>query len=304
MDNGNAAVKSALRKVPEGGRKPREARDTATLSAVVRRTIIFPSESKGGGNNFDLNALLRRNSQARKRRSAGTASLSNRSVHDRAPTPPPPRSPTKKRFSSETTPPLPQMPGSLSSQTDNSFSEQTASNYDSMFEPYGNGAGNNEANGQQALQVIELANGETIWSIVNGLRDDDDFEASGYMSRNSFDSEYSYADTNAGSPQQPSVKGHSRGDSRGSISSFVSRKKSQPSSKQRPETKVFYSSSAQIGRLIENLSQGVDAGSFNFLPNRGPAAGGSHSHSSSLHSEDIHWTVEERLEHMLGSMNS
>lgn len=64
---------------------------------------------------------------------------------------------------------------------------------------------------------------------------------------------------------------------------------------------VFYSSSNQIGRLIENLSEGREAGSFNFLPTKRPG----HSTSSSFQSDaDIHWTVEERLEHMLGSMTS
>jgi len=63
---------------------------------------------------------------------------------------------------------------------------------------------------------------------------------------------------------------------------------------------VFYSSSAQIGRLIENLSQGMESGSFNFLPNHRPG----HSTSSSLTESDMHWTVEERLEHMLGSMGT
>ena len=66
--------------------------------------------------------------------------------------------------------------------------------------------------------------------------------------------------------------------------------------------KVFHSSSAQIGRLIESLSQGVDSGSFNFLPNtnRGPG----HSASSSLSTNDINWTVEERLDRMLGAINN
>ena len=67
-------------------------------------------------------------------------------------------------------------------------------------------------------------------------------------------------------------------------------------------SQVFYSSSAQIGQLIENLSQGADSGSFNFMPNlsgRGPG----HSASSSLSTNDINWTVEERLERMLGAMN-
>jgi hypothetical protein len=66
--------------------------------------------------------------------------------------------------------------------------------------------------------------------------------------------------------------------------------------------KVFHSSSAQIGRLIENLSQGADSGSFNFLPtmNRGPG----HSATSSLSTNDINWTVEERLDRMLGAMTN
>lgn len=66
--------------------------------------------------------------------------------------------------------------------------------------------------------------------------------------------------------------------------------------------KVFHSSSAQIGRLIESLSQGVDSGSFNITPNtnRGPG----HSASSSLSTNDINWTVEERLDRMLGAINN
>lgn len=62
---------------------------------------------------------------------------------------------------------------------------------------------------------------------------------------------------------------------------------------------VFYSSSAQIGRLIESLSQGMDAGSFNFRSNRSIG----HSASSSVSTNDINWTVEERLEHMLGAIS-
>jgi serine/arginine repetitive matrix protein 2 len=66
--------------------------------------------------------------------------------------------------------------------------------------------------------------------------------------------------------------------------------------------KVFHSSSAQIGRLIESLSQGVDSGSFNILPNTGRGPG--HSASSSLSTNDINWTVEERLDRMLGAINN
>ena len=68
-------------------------------------------------------------------------------------------------------------------------------------------------------------------------------------------------------------------------------------------SQVFYSSSAQIGQLIENLSQGADSGSFNFMPNLPSHGGPGHSASSSLSTNDINWTVEERLERMLGALN-
>lgn len=71
---------------------------------------------------------------------------------------------------------------------------------------------------------------------------------------------------------------------------------------------VFFSSSAQIGRLIENLSRGMDSGSFNITPGQGGRSQGhvGHSTTPSVGSEaDARWTVEEeRLEHMLGSMGA
>lgn len=149
----------------------------------------------------------------------------------------------------------------------------------------------------RAVEVIELANGETIWSIVNGLRDDD--IDSIYASRSSFASDYTPQEHGTNSVQVL-FKEHHRTSSKGSTSSFLSRMKSS-NGKNRPETKIFYSSSNQIGRLIENLSEGQDAGSFNFVPNKRPG----HSAKSSFQSDaDMHWTVEERLEHMLGSMKT
>jgi len=68
---------------------------------------------------------------------------------------------------------------------------------------------------------------------VNGLRDDD--AESAYASRTSLTSEYSLRDNPEG--LQVFVKEHGRSTSKGSSSSFLSRKK--PSqSKSRPETKV------------------------------------------------------------------
>ena len=92
-------------------------------------------------------------------------------------------------------------------------------------------------------------------------------------------------------------KEHARASSKGSAHSLLFRKPI------RPETKVYHSSPNQIARLIEQLSRGADAGSFNIQPS--PSA--HHSHSSSLQSMDsssIPWSVEERLDQMLGYMNS
>jgi serine/arginine repetitive matrix protein 2 len=81
---------------------------------------------------------------------------------------------------------------------------------------------------------------------VNGLRDDD--LESVYASRTSLTSEYSMRDNTEG--LQVFVKEHGRSTSKGSGSSFLSRKK--PSqSKNRPETKVngFPSSSNVINAV-------------------------------------------------------
>ena len=100
-----------------------------------------------------------------------------------------------------------------------------------------------------AVEVIELANGETIWrvencsfiqldyllkiirSIVNGLRDDD--AESFYDNRASFASEYS-----GEGGFRVFFKEHGRKGSKGSNTSLLSRKKHQASTSQRPETKV------------------------------------------------------------------
>lgn len=72
-------------------------------------------------------------------------------------------------------------------------------------------------------------------SIVNGLRDDDG--ESFYGDRASFYSEYSIKDD---SNVKVSFKEHERKSSKGSVNSFLSRKKSQqqPKGTNRPETKV------------------------------------------------------------------
>jgi serine/arginine repetitive matrix protein 2 len=58
---------------------------------------------------------------------------------------------------------------------------------------------------------------------------------------------------------------------------------------------VFFSSSTQIGRLIDNLSHGAEAGSFNILPTA--------QNGTAFQPDPAHWTVEERLEHMLNALS-
>ncbi|KAI0695429.1 hypothetical protein C8T65DRAFT_46204 [Cerioporus squamosus] len=327
----SAELKSPTRKSFDTLQRPRQQlaqspqQQQATSSAIVRRTIIFPSDSRIS--TMDLSALVRKQSSVSRRRASIS---SNRSVHDRAPTPPPPhRGAGGRRFSTDASPPVPQLPQALAVQNENMLAvpspvEKSSSAYDSLYDMYSGdnrgqhlsvespgGASPHDAvpDAGQALEVIELANGETIWSIVNGLRDDDG--ESFYGDRASFYSEYSVKDE---SNVKLFFKEHERKSSKGSVNSFLSRKKSlqQPKGSARPETKVFFSSSQQIGRLIENLSRGMDAGSFNIMPGAASAATSTrapghpgHSVSSSLGSQaDVSWTVEERLEQMLGSMGA
>jgi serine/arginine repetitive matrix protein 2 len=100
-------------------RRP-STRNTTTSDAnnatVVRRTLIFPAEARQSV--LEPGMGLRKSSSTRRRRSASAASThSNRSLHDRVPTPPPPKSSAARRFSAEQSPPLPLIPNSLMAQT-------------------------------------------------------------------------------------------------------------------------------------------------------------------------------------------
>lgn len=281
--------------------------------AVVRRTLIFPSEFRTS--KPDMVPSSRRQSMKRHRRSgSATSAQSARSVHDRAPTPPPPKANGARRLSADRSPPMPSMATSITAQAEALLrgptgvtTEKPNSAYESLYDMYsgenkhastvdesGRERGQDGTATQEgtAVEVVEMANGETVWSIVNGLREDD--VDSFYASRaSSPDCSRENKDD-----MQIFVRDHTRSTSKGSSSSFVSLKKAYQG-KNRPETKVYYSSSAQIGRLIENLSQGMDSGSFNFIPGH---LSDRSSPSSFQSGADGHWTVEERLEQLLGSM--
>jgi serine/arginine repetitive matrix protein 2 len=93
-------------------------------STIVRRTLIFPSEARQP--TPEPGASLRKSSSTRRRRSTGAVSISNRPLHERVPTPPPPKSPTGRRFSAEQSPPMPHIPNSLLAQTETINAPQSA----------------------------------------------------------------------------------------------------------------------------------------------------------------------------------
>lgn len=92
---------------PDHLRRPKE---DLTVNPVVRRTIIYASDS--GLSATEFAAMIQRKNSSRRRRISAN-SISNRSVHDRVPTPPPPKTPGARRFSADGMPPMPQLPTSL-----------------------------------------------------------------------------------------------------------------------------------------------------------------------------------------------
>lgn len=114
---------------------PRRVREIAgghvnTGNGVVRRTIIFPSAN---GSTPDLSTLFRKVSK-RGKRVSGLSMQSARSVHDRAPTPPPLK---VKRLSTDTSPPVPTMPawtGQSSLTTSRQFPDSNTEKSNSIYD--------------------------------------------------------------------------------------------------------------------------------------------------------------------------
>jgi len=104
-DVDNTITRKPSTRKPDHLRRPKEGQTENAANTIVRRTVIYANDVSAA----DLSALLQRKNSARRKRVSAT-SVSNRSIHDRAPTPPPPKSPTGKRFSADGLPPMPQMP--------------------------------------------------------------------------------------------------------------------------------------------------------------------------------------------------
>ena len=132
-DGFRPSMENVPENVPEITLRP--PRENATDNPIVRRTIILPSEPRNS--TMDLNAVMRKQSAARKRRSAGANSnYSNRSIHERVPTPPPVKL-VGRRFSTDGSPPVPQVPPSMGAQSERLVIpgqlEASNSAYDSLY---------------------------------------------------------------------------------------------------------------------------------------------------------------------------
>lgn len=106
--------------------------ENAQQASVVRRTIIFPSSPAR------TSLEGHRPTTPKQRRRSGSVH-SNKSVQDRAPTPPPSRAPANKRFSKDQSPPVPQLPSGLDGTVSSSLQVPRStsaygnrSNYDSL----------------------------------------------------------------------------------------------------------------------------------------------------------------------------
>ncbi|KAG8683366.1 hypothetical protein FRC08_014324 [Ceratobasidium sp. 394] len=288
---------------------------------VVRRTIIFPSPPSRSSSD-----MARRPSTSKHRRNRSGSIHSNKSVQDRAPTPPPSRAPTNKRFSKDQSPPVPQLPSGLDGsvaatlQLPRSTSGLgSGSNYDSLYDMYTENLGQPDSEAVQndsvptgsAVEVLELSDGQIIWSVVDGLRaagdDDEADDTSPFPYRISRNSEYSMQEAH-----EVRFKEHQRTLSKGSTLS-TSSKPPKALQSNRPETRVFFSNAGDIGQLIDSLSKSVEAGQFNILPgvpnvpssHLRPQSGAhsAHSFNSSFNSSlpDGDWTIEERIDHMIAA---
>lgn len=106
----------------------------APRASVIRRTVIFPSPP-----GRTSSEMARRPSTSKHRRTRSGSIHSNKSVQDRAPTPPPSRAPVNKRFSKDLFPPVPQLPSGVEGTATSTPQVQrsgsasgNASNYDSL----------------------------------------------------------------------------------------------------------------------------------------------------------------------------
>ncbi|GAB1517550.1 hypothetical protein RhiTH_000599 [Rhizoctonia solani] len=297
--------------------RPTPSQEESTPRAsVVRRTVIFPTPPGRASSE-----MSRRPSSRHRRNRSGSVHSNKSSVQDRTPTPPPSRAPINKRFSKDASPPVPQLPngieGSVTStlQVPRSGSAFSVNNYDSFYDMYAEDSEEQQPVGS-AVEVLELSDGQIVWSVVDGLRSTDDDEGDDTFAQLNRTSEYSVNET-----QQLRFREHQRSASKTSTTS----KASNELTPKRPETRVFVSNAGDIGTLLDSLTKSYEAGQFNIVPGvpgalghlrpiSGSASGPNQSGSLSVQSGSISansfgssfnsdgdYTLEERLDQMITS---
>ncbi|KAF8528222.1 hypothetical protein BU17DRAFT_38701 [Hysterangium stoloniferum] len=176
-----------------------------------------------------------------------------------------------------------------------SATAQNGSLEDPSSAPTGAAAVSEEPGHGPAIEVVQLSNGDVIWTVLDSLRQDDEEDSQSFFRRS-----MSSRGLDGNDEMEIRVKGHGRYDSKGSNvsqGSHTVRRRLPGPNAPRPETKVFKINSSTIGRLIDDLSKTMNSGSFNF---QRPAAVATPSNPTSFHSDD----VERELEALLKDINT
>ncbi|ELU44631.1 Bestrophin domain-containing protein [Rhizoctonia solani AG-1 IA] len=284
--------------------RPTPSQEESTPRAsVVRRTVIFPTPPGRASSE-----MSRRPSSRHRRNRSGSVHSNKSSVQDRTPTPPPSRAPINKRFSKDASPPVPQLPNGIEGSVTSTLQVPS-------YDMYAEDSEEQQPVGS-AVEVLELSDGQIVWSVVDGLRSTDDDEGDDTFAQLNRTSEYSVNET-----QQLRFREHQRSASKTSTTS----KASNELTPKRPETRVFVSNAGDIGTLLDSLTKSYEAGQFNIVPGvpgalghlrpiSGSASGPNQSGSLSVQSGSISansfgssfnsdgdYTLEERLDQMITS---
>lgn len=266
---------------------------TNQQGAVVRRTIIYPSASPLPPSTSPLpgqtrgNSIFRKLSSAsRKRPISMQSQYSGKSVHDRIPTPPPPRH--ARRVSEDGLHPLPGSSYASNGRPGTSagivYDGASGLGRKSMDIPEG-GLEQGIVEDGRALQVVEFENGEVIWSVLDTLRSpseglEEDYSYNHFPSRASFSSHASGADEISQNGYRNASRSVSRTESSGQTGSRFGDGSSPP------ETKVVYSDAREVRHLIGQLTSAAEYGSP-----------GTDTPASAYSSDGL--PVEEQLERLL-----
>lgn len=281
----------SIRMKSDGAPRARPAREgNNPVSGVVRRTIIYPSTAAptsasplpGQSRSASVHQKTASSIYSKRRPMSMQSQVSGRSVIGRIPTPPPSRGAARRLSQDGHAPPVPSSlysasngrPGTSAGIISSYMSRRSSDTPDVSDQP--------AVEEGRALQLLELENGDVIWSVLDTLRDyegedpDEDPRFTFVQSRASFSSQVSTPEEAQSGISRVLGRSTSRAGAKGSMDAA------------RSETKVFYGDAREIAHLIGQISQAADPGSF---------AHGAGTPASMRSSEDL--PVEEQLDRLL-----